>query len=103
MPTAERMPLFGALALARQCVVTVDALTRDLPAEVGQPLRDGARRDLAAAEAMAVDWLPAEAVAGMVGEAERIRSEAIAATAAQARPGETPYQTQARLAGRGED
>lgn len=92
---ASTEPIASAVALARQCVRTVDALTVDLPIEVGQPLRDGARQDLADAEEMAFAFLPAIALAGMVAESERIRTEAKAA-----RGGEDYYTAEARRLGR---
>lgn len=94
-------PLFGALAVVRQVERAIDAITADLPPDVRAPLVEGARRDVEAAEVQADAWAPQ--LARWDVEAERIRAAARAETAALARPGETPYQTRARLLGRGDD
>ena len=99
-PMASTDPLTACVVFARQAVRTVDAITRDLPADISDPLRAEVRADLAHAEEQEREWLQPLAIAGMMAEANRLRAEAQAETAALARPGETPYQTRARLLGR---
>lgn len=93
----------STVALAEQCVRTVDALTHTLPVDVGEPLREGARADLAIAlhEADAWDaYLESPTLQAQMYAADRLRARNRAAVMARALPGESYYDVIAREQGR---
>lgn len=97
MPTVDRQPWVGLLPLAAAAVASVEADTEAMPPEEAAVHRERVH----AAAAVVDEW--AAQVDRWTLVADRARAEAAAETAARALPGETPYQTQARLLGRGED
>lgn len=94
MSAAEPSPWVGLPALARAAVAYIEAETGPAPTPAAAE-----RLERVQALAEQVDAWAAQ-VDRWTLVADQTRAAAAAATAAQARPGETPYQTQARLLGR---